>query len=243
MPSTQLTSQSRVFVCSFRTFQPNVSFLRINRPRSGRDIGFLQLIGAIREVYNLSYPLAITLSLVGILLCGRIRWSGLTLDLDALAAHNKIEHDASLAHRDGGSGEKKKAPIPVDRGLLSSFLAHATGTGGGGMTLDDFVRARCAREAELGRPLGKMHAEIGRGEVALAWLVMKDEGSGEVPVERLECWWGDERLPVGGDGGDGGWKRPGKAIGLAQARRKRYEVGEKMKAVKVLLKKETMHDA
>ena len=90
-------------------------------PHSGRDIGLLQLIQALRDVYNLSLPLALFLSLVGFLLCGH---GFFRLDLDGLAAHNRIEHDGSLAHGDAAPGQRF-APIPVNKSMLHTFLVYA----------------------------------------------------------------------------------------------------------------------
>jgi Peroxidase, family 2 len=174
------------------------------------------LTAALREVYNLSIPLAVIFTFVGILLCGH----GFSLDLDDLAAHNKIEHDASLAHRDAPKG-CSRAPITVDPDYLRSFLGYATGHHG--LTLDDFARARHVREAALKKPLGRLHAEIGHGEAALAWILMADE-HGEVPLATLESWWGDERLPDG-------WKRPQKTIGLLQTRKRAQDIAMRMKVI------------
>jgi len=56
-------------------------------PHSGHDITLLQLMSALTQVYNLSFPLALLLSLVGILTCGHpLR---MTVSLSALAAHGK----------------------------------------------------------------------------------------------------------------------------------------------------------
>jgi hypothetical protein len=62
------------------------------RPRDGKNITAIQLISAVTSVYKISYPLAIILSLGGVALDGH----GLSLDLEGLCAHNRIEHDASL---------------------------------------------------------------------------------------------------------------------------------------------------
>ena len=68
------------------------SVLTTTRPRDGKNITATQLISSITGIYKISYPLAIILSLGGIALDGH----GLSLDLEGLCAHNRIEHDASL---------------------------------------------------------------------------------------------------------------------------------------------------
>jgi hypothetical protein len=50
------------------------------------------MISALTDVYKISHPLATVLAIGGIVLDGH----GLTLDLEGLSAHNKIEHDASI---------------------------------------------------------------------------------------------------------------------------------------------------
>jgi hypothetical protein len=62
-----------------------------------------------------------------------------------------------------------------------------------------------------------MPQRIARGEVALAWLVMRgrrgDDGKGEViPVRWVKEWFGEERLP-------NGWARPVRSVGLIEVTR------------------------
>ena len=85
------------------------------------------------------------------------------------------------------------------------------------------ARARVDREAHLATPLGHLHAEIAAGESALTWLLMKD-GRGEVPLERLEQWYGEERIPDG-------WKKPAGIVGLLEARGNAKNVAEVMSAL------------
>jgi hypothetical protein len=96
-------------------------------PRSGTHITFYALISAITQVYNLSLPLCLLLSLPAFIIYGRFRcpsyrpwaWS-YTLDLADLASFGplKIAHEASLVH----SNQPSHAPDPV---LLRSFLCFA----------------------------------------------------------------------------------------------------------------------
>ena len=177
----------------------------------------MQLIQAVRSVYNLSFPLAALLALVGILLCGH----ALRLDLDKLALHNRIEHDASLVHGDAQPGHAE-APIPVNPELLQSFLSHANEREG--LDLDAFAELRVDREARLASPLDHLHSEIGTGEAALCWLLLK-KGDGQVPLSTLEQWYGEERIPDG-------WTPPCKGIGLFDARQTASEVASKMEQIR-----------
>ncbi|EGN92653.1 hypothetical protein SERLA73DRAFT_117101 [Serpula lacrymans var. lacrymans S7.3] len=186
-------------------------------PHNGKNIGLWQLILALRQVYNLSFPLAAFLALAGMFLCGH----ALHLDLDALAAHNKIEHDASLVHGDTEMGQHM-APTCVDSRLLQSFLAQAdTKTG---MSLKGFAKLRIQRERGLKRPLDMVHAAIGKGEVGLSWLLLKED-NGRIPYTRLYQWYGEERLPDG-------WHKPSHEVGLLQARQKANEVAAFMRQLK-----------
>ncbi|KAF8549394.1 Cloroperoxidase [Imleria badia] len=186
-------------------------------PHDGKNIGFWQLIQAVRSVYNLSLPLAALLALVGILLCGH----ALRLDLDKLALHNRIEHDASLVHGDALAGHAE-APIPVDPELLHTFLSHANEKQGLG--LDAFAQLRVDRESRLTSPLDHLHSEIGTGEAALCWLLLKKE-NGQVPLSTLEQWYGEERIPDG-------WAPPTKGVGLFDARQTANEVANKMEEIR-----------
>lgn len=52
----------------------------------------MQIVGALREVYGLSFSLASAITIGGFVKCGH----GLTLSLADLDVHNAIEHDGSL---------------------------------------------------------------------------------------------------------------------------------------------------
>ncbi|KIK41958.1 hypothetical protein CY34DRAFT_84406 [Suillus luteus UH-Slu-Lm8-n1] len=185
-------------------------------PRNGQNIGLWHLISAVQEVYNLSFILAAVLALAGVLFCGR----AFRLDLDALALHNKIEHDASLVHADALG--QQRAPIEVDPKLLKSFLSHADPQRG--MSLYDLAQVRISREAQLARPLDLVHSQIGAAEAALCWLLLKQD-SGRIPSSTLLQWYGEERLPDN-------WARPRRVIGLLDARSKAAEVTNIMSSLK-----------
>ncbi|KAG2135362.1 Chloroperoxidase [Suillus bovinus] len=177
-------------------------------PRNGQNIGLWHLIRAVQEVYNLSFILAALLALAGVLLCGH----SFRLDLDALAMHNKIEHDASLVHANALG--QQRAPTKVDPKLLKSFLSYADPQRG--MSLYDLAQVRISREAQLAHPLDPIHSQIGAAEAALCWLLLKQD-DGRIPSSILLQWYGEERLPDN-------WARPRRVIGLLNARTKAMEV-------------------
>ena len=86
------------------------------------------------------------------------------------------------------------------------------------------MKARVDREALLEKPLTDLQAQIGQGEAATAWLVMKDD-SGKVPLDRLQQWWGEERLPDN-------WTKPRRVIGLLDARAKADDIAEGMRKLR-----------
>ncbi|KAJ6620430.1 hypothetical protein B0H10DRAFT_1077531 [Mycena sp. CBHHK59/15] len=218
-------------------------------PREGTYISFLHLLRAVQNVYNLTLPLALLLTLVGFLTCAKVsfklpeppsfsirsrphpglcrgyRWRfscSWTLDLADLSARGwtKITHDASLVHP---SGTASHAPDP---GLLRSLL-HADITEldsaplqENGMTLRDLATVRVTREKSLPHPLSSFHEQVAVGECALGWLVMRDADTGAIAVDTLAQWFGEERLP------EGWWhsRRPSRPVGLWQARKRAGQV-------------------
>jgi hypothetical protein len=178
----------------------------------------------MRTVYHLSLPLAILLACGALAVALRCRRS-FALDLDDLATHNLVEHDCSLAHADAPCGSDK-APTRVDAGLMRSFLSHAAPKHG--FSLFDFARARVDREDACGKTLGGLRAQIAQGEAALAWLLLRDEGSGEIDVDRLRTWWGEERL-------DSAWwfrREDEGAVGLMEARGNAVRVAGMMEDIR-----------
>ena len=172
----------------------------------------------MRNVYSLSLPFAAFLSFIGMMTCGHGLFR-MKLNLDDLAAHNKIEHDASLSRADAAPGQLM-APIPIDQKRFQTFLGFAAFSKG--LFIEDFVQARVFIEKQS-KPLDNIHAQVAQGEVAAAWFVMRDE-EGKIPLDRLKQWWGEERLPDG-------WKKP-KTIGLIETRTKANEVASIMKKMK-----------
>lgn len=98
------------------------------------------------------------------------------------------------------------ASIEVDRSLLQDLLNRAAP--GHGLTLQDFAQRRVEREATLQTPLSRTQSRVAIGESAMTWLLLKDK-NGEVPVEALAQWYGEERLPDG-------FQRPVRSIGFKE---------------------------
>ncbi|KAG6868292.1 hypothetical protein C0993_005368, partial [Termitomyces sp. T159_Od127] len=165
--------------------------------RDGKNIGLWGLIRGLKECYNLSTPLAIFLAIGGFFLLRRIG----RVDLYDIGEHGKIEHDASLVHRDTPVGQQY-APIEVEEELVDLLADDAkTGSEGEGgertlMDARDVARARVRREKQSPR-LDAVHAEIARGEMAIVLGVFeKHEGTNVgVPVEWMREWMYHERLP------------------------------------------------
>jgi len=190
-------------------------------PHDGRDLSILQVTRAIKQVYNLSFPLALLLTLGGFLLCGHAFHT--KLHLHDLAKHNKVEHDGSLVHDNAGAGNRW-APTSVNRGLLDELItegitaAHQNGhdgheknatttpiDSGEGLTLYSFALARTRRDTTLTKPLSFLHRTFARGESAFTLLTLGD-ARGVVSPSLLRTWFGEERLPDGWTGNLTGWK-------------------------------------
>lgn len=111
-----------------------------------------------------------------------------------------------------------------------------------GLTLTDLAKFRVSLEKE--HPLSTLHQQIAQGETALGWILLcqkPDDGeltefSGDkfrIPVESIQQWFGEERLPEGWwDGVRGQTRRPEKEIGLLDARRWANEVAKGMARVR-----------
>ncbi|KZT72469.1 Cloroperoxidase [Daedalea quercina L-15889] len=194
-------------------------------PRDGRSITVVQLVRTLVGVYNLSIPLAVTLSVFGVILCGNW-WS---LDLHQLAKHGRIEHDGSLVH-DDTDPDKTFAPTAVDPELVRKLFAI---TPAPALTLRDFAKARARRDRSMLAPLDRVHAEIARGEAALTIQAFSsmcnhvgghaddsEPGSeGAICKAYLEQWLLEERLPDG-------WERPKAPIGLVGTARRSRKIAK-----------------
>ncbi|TFY72975.1 heme-thiolate peroxidase [Dentipellis fragilis] len=176
----------------------------------GRSLSALDLIRGLREGYNISLPLAALLSIVGVVTCG----NGWRADLEDFAKHDRIEHDGSLTHADAQPGDRY-APIAVDESLLQHLLDVSSDARG--LSFEDLVKGRAARDDSLAKPLGLIHAAIARGEVALTFETFRGDGE-FVPKQSIQQWFGEDRLPDG-------WTRPSHSVGLSHTTKRVQEVG------------------
>ncbi|KAH0839373.1 Chloroperoxidase [Lanmaoa asiatica] len=189
-------------------------------PRNGKKIGVLDIARALQEGYQLSSVLSYLLAFGGISLLAQYR----NMSLADLARHNLIEHDASLFHVDAHNDEEY-APTPVNDSLIKVALERGGRYRPGRMTLEDVANIRVKREAES-RPLDGVHAEIARGEMAIAIGVLGGENAATegLDMDVLSLWVRQERLPDG-------WK-PNHIQGLYKTYRMATVIRERMKAMK-----------
>lgn len=171
-------------------------------PQDGKNISVVAMSRAMRDGYHLTWPLAIFLTIWGWVLIRR--WG--SLNLEDLAIHNGIEHNASLAHEDASEETSPSyAPIGVNVEMLGELLKGSED--GKVFTAVDIARARVRREATYTQPgaIDAVHQEIGRGEMAIA-LQLFGDGKG-IPLEDLRVWFQEERFPDS-------WTGKGKRVGL-----------------------------
>lgn len=132
---------------------------------------------------------------MGLGCCGRpslANASQVILDLDALAEHNKIEHDASLFHADTAPGEKY-APTTPDVGIINDVLRRAPE----GLSLKTLAAVRVDREDALATPLPDRYLPNAVTESGLVWFVLHDRTTGLAPVKDVRAFVQEERFPKG----------------------------------------------
>jgi hypothetical protein len=189
-------------------------------PRNGKKIGVFDIVKGLKEGYQLSTFLAYLLSFGGVFLLAQYR----DMSLADLARHNIIEHDASLFHVDAHN-EDEYAPIAVNDSLMKVALEQSGRYRPGHMTLEDVANIRVKREEES-RPLDGVHAEIARGEMAIAIGILGGETAATegLNLDVLRLWVRQERLPDG-------WK-PDHTQGLYKTYKMATVIRERMKEMK-----------
>jgi len=187
-------------------------------PRDGKNISHLDFARGLRTGYNLSRPLAYFLAFGAPLLLGRFG----RVNLADLAQHNKIEHDASLAHADAPAGAQY-APTEPDAALVAKVCQEVRRGEDGLMDAEDMARSRVRREKEC-RPLDGLHAEVARGEMALVLGIfgVREGGTVGVPVRWFKEWVLDERFPAE-------WKSSGRVTGIWEMLRNSTVIRHAMK--------------
>ncbi|KAJ6540178.1 Chloroperoxidase [Mycena vulgaris] len=160
--------------------------------RDGKKISMYAMFSGLKACCGLSTPLA----------------AHRKINLFDLGLHGAIEHDASIVHVDCPAGQKD-APIEIQPDLVDEFatqvVAAASAAAGHvlaeeevAVMVEDVVRTRIRRE-RLSKPLDKLHAEIGRGEMAIILGVWNRTINGRegAPLAWMRTWLGEERLPEG----------------------------------------------
>ena len=152
--------------------------------------------------------------MVGTFICGR----HFTIDLEDLALHNYIEHDASLT-RANARPDGRYAPVAADKELLENLLDVSKNRDF--ITFEDLVRVRAARDQTLLTPLSTLHGAISRGEVALTVQTIGDS-EGRISKQFIREWFGEDRLPEG-------WLKPVTTTGLLSTTRIANRVADLVK--------------
>ncbi|KAF8824333.1 hypothetical protein HHX47_DHR8000487 [Lentinula edodes] len=201
------------------------------------------------QVYNISLPLALLLSIPGFLIYAQwqMRWvseseSSLrilslpsisyTLTLSSLSSFGpglKIAHRASLVHPNYPS----QCP---DKGMVEEVLKskkESGRAGGEGLSLEDLARLRVSRErvsesdleSERCR-LDRVHEQVALGESALTWLLFAQKASISESSSSLSSSSSPPSIPLsyftqwfGEERIPDGWIRPANTIGLLDARK------------------------
>ncbi|KAJ3851421.1 hypothetical protein EV368DRAFT_65767 [Lentinula lateritia] len=194
------------------------------------------------QVYNISLPLALLLSIPGFLIYAQwemcwvsefessLRIPSLpsisyTLTLSSLSSFGpglKIAHRASLVHLNYPS---QCPDIGMVEEVLKSKMKPETQSaraGGEGLRLEDLARLRVSRERESKKcRLDRVHEQS-----ALKWLLFAQKASilellsslsslsspPSIPLSYFTQWFGEERIPDR-------WIRPANTIGLLDARK------------------------
>ncbi|KAJ7859354.1 Chloroperoxidase [Mycena olivaceomarginata] len=172
--------------------------------RDGKNISMLEMYRGLKACYGLSSALAAILVVGGWVLFKRFG----RIKLFDIGLHNGIEHDASVVHLDCPAGQKY-APIEIQQDLVNDFAMHvmkaASAAAGRKLaeaevvvTEHDMILTRIRRE-KLSPPLGSLHADLGRGELAAILGIWNKtvDGKQGVPLTWIRTWLATERLPDG----------------------------------------------
>jgi len=170
-------------------------------PHDGMNISIFRLIGALRACYGLSLPFSVFLAIGSFFLLKRIS----PVSLEQIGKHNCIEHNASLVHDDCPSTEEY-APIRVVPALLESLIGRRPSdekkpdavASDDLLEIEDVAKFRLRRENECG-PVDSVHAEIARGEMAIALGVWEHKVGSHAGIRKdwLRDWFEYGRLPNG----------------------------------------------
>lgn len=192
------------------------------------NISVFNLISGLRACYGLSLPLAIFCSIGAFILLRRIT----PVSLEQIGKHNCIEHNASLVHDDCPSTEEY-APIRVVPALLDALVGGRRSdekkpgavTGDDLLEIEDVAKFRVRREKECG-PVDGVHAEIARGEMAIALGMWEYKVGSHAGIRKdwMRDWLEHGRLP-------NGW-RPTRSQGLLDTVRRSAKMRDMMAQMK-----------
>jgi len=178
-------------------------------PRDGKNVTATDIYYGLQKCYGLNAIFAGFLSYGGYLALLKL---GRAIPLYEIGRHNKVEHNASLVHRNTPKAQKY-APIEVDPDLVDDLFndirptaeeVNAQKAKGEKVAfllgLEDLARARIRREKEAG-PLNRIQARVARGEFAIVFGVfgttIGEKMKMGIPADFLRTWIQDERLPDG----------------------------------------------
>jgi hypothetical protein len=183
-----------------------------NRNFNGKNIRLPDLQAALENTYNLDTSLAISLVYSGKLLTSNTTAETLTqtIDLDDLAKHNALEHDASLSRLDYSEGDH----VHLQPDLLAAMLADSPTDY---LTVESLARTRVRRE-DHSNSIGNSGTDVKTTTLAyieaavilLALGKTKDaNGDPQSLKTDVQRWFAEERLPVG-------WTSPSEGIGFPE---------------------------
>jgi hypothetical protein len=170
------------------------------RNTNGKSIVLTDLQAALETVYNLDTSLAVSLVYSGKTLTSNTtaELQTNTLDLDDLAKHDALEHDASLSRKDYSEGDH----VHLQPDLLALMLADSPTDF---LTVESLARTRVRRETysdSIGNSGTSLKtttlAYIEAAVILLALGTEKDaNGDPMAPKAAVQRWFAEERLPVG----------------------------------------------
>lgn len=171
-----------------------------HRNANGKAIRLTDLQNALETVYNLDTSLAVSLVYSGKLLTSNTTAETLTptIDLDDLAKHNALEHDASLSRLDYSEGDH----VHLQPNLLTAMMADSPTDF---LTVESLARTRVRRE-DHSNSIGNSGTDVKTTTLAyieaavilLALGTEKDaKGNPMAPKVAVQRWFEEERLPLG----------------------------------------------
>ncbi|GAB9474353.1 hypothetical protein Gpo141_00011483 [Globisporangium polare] len=170
-------------------------------PRNGQNITKAVLREAIMGVYNLDNDAAQTL----------LNLVPDNFSLDYLGAHNVVEHDASLVHRDLYFGQD---PAEIDLALAADLFSHADSSGNFGPTELAAVRkARLVNSASTNPQVvfGSTQQTLAYTEAAIFLLGFGGKQNETVSADVIRSFVLEERIPTT-------WNRSATPITVAEVR-------------------------